>query len=159
MLLLIVFVALTLFFTWVMVDSTKSQTGDGKVILWCMPFQLFTIIFGVICAVTPAKYGEIKLVDEYELASFMVNASDDVYAIYDRGIYTLCLQDDTNRHVTYNNSEVTSIIYIDEGEAPKVCRYVQQDEWTWYAAPMRDDKETYVLYLPKSGILYEVPGN
>lgn len=157
MLLLIVFVVLTIFLTWVMVDATRHQTGESKVFLWCMPLQLFTLIFVGICAVTPAKFGEAKLVCEHELASFMINGSDDVYAIYDRGIYTCRLQDDTNRHVTYNNNEVTSIIYIDEGKIPKICRYVQEREWTWYSAPIMPDKEYYELHIPKSGILYEVP--
>ena len=154
MVLLVVFGILAIFFTVIMVDTTKSQEGNSKVFLWCMPVQFFTIVFVLICVLAPTKYGEVKLVDEYELQSFVVDSSDDVYVIFDKGIYFCCLRDNTNKLVPYESDEVTSITYIDEGEVPKICYYVQEREWTWYSAPMGLDKSSYELYIPETGILY-----
>ena len=72
----------------------------------------------------------------------------------DDGTYVCYLNDGTNKPTTYPVNEVTSIVYIDEEEIPKICKYVQECKWTWYAAPLREDKVNYVLHIPEGSIFY-----
>lgn len=154
MLILVVFVVLAIIFTCIIVKDTKDSTSSTTPLLWCIPLQVLGALFLFISVAAPSQYKEIKLEAEHELASFNVNGSYNIYAILDEGTYICYLNDGTNKPMSYPINKVTSVIYIAEEETPKICEYVQECKWTWYAAPLREDKVNYVLHIPEGSIFY-----
>ena len=154
MLILVVFVVLAIIFTCIIVKDTKDSTSSTTPLLWCIPLQVLGALFLFISVAAPSQYKEIKLEAEHELASFNVNGSYNIYAILDEGTYICYLNDGTNKPMSYPIGKVTSVIYIAEEEMPKICEYVQECKWTWYAAPLREDKVNYVLHIPEGSIFY-----
>ncbi len=108
----------------------------------------------MIWAFAPQQYKEIKFETEYELASFNVNDKYDAYATLDNGTYICYLNDGNNKPMTYPVNMVSSVVYIDDNETPKICEYVQECKWTWYAPPAGKDIVTYVLYIPEGSLFY-----
>lgn len=152
MLILAVFAIIAIFFTIIVVIAAQDNDSIARPILICMPIQLFSMIYILIGLITPAKWGEVKLDAEYDLMPFVANGGNEYYASMGEGSYTIYL--DNNSPITISTDEVTSVVYINENETPKVCRYVQQSEWTWYALPLEDDIVTYILFVPEGGIVY-----
>lgn len=152
MLVLAVLGFLGIFFAVVVAKECKGQSDVAFGINVAIPIQLCCLIFGVICLLAPTKYGENKLELEYKLTSFTVENSQECYVSLDNGLYTF--YSDNNKPTTIDTDSVTAVIYISEAETPKICRYVQKPEWTWYAAPTGSYRVTYILYIPEGSIAY-----
>lgn len=152
MLVLAVLGFLGIFFAVVVAKECKGQSDVTLGINVAIPIQLCGVIFLVICLLAPTKYGENKLELEYKLTSFTVGNSQECYVSLDNGLYTF--YSDNNKPTTIDTDSVTAVIYISEEETPKICKYVQKSEWTWYAAPMGKDMVTYILYIPEGSIAY-----
>ena len=106
--------------------------------------------------VTPTQYKESYLEETYELSSFKASGFDDVYVMLNGDEY-FCYHEEengTNYPRSYPTSEVKSVVYIGKQEKPRICKYVQERKWTWYAPPKGKDIVSYVLYVPEDGIFY-----
>ena len=155
MVILGVFVVLAIILTWFVVKATREERSEvNRAIEICIPIQLLGFIFIMIWAFAPQQYKEIKFETEYELASFNVNDKYDAYATLDNGTYICYLNDGNNKPMTYPVNMVSSVVYIDDNETPKICEYVQECKWTWYAPPAGKDIVTYVLYIPEGSLFY-----
>lgn len=152
MLVLVVLVILAIFFTIIVVKTDQDSSNVGKSFAIVIPTQFFGLIFIVIWLVTPTKWGEVKLDAEYDLIPFIASDGNEYYASMDEGSYTIYLNN--NIPTTINTNVETSIVYIKENETPRICKYVQEDEWTWYAPPLKNARVTYILCVPEGSIVY-----
>ena len=141
-------VFLEIFVTIIVAEKCKNSTGLPVAV----SVMFFIVIFLVVCLATPVKWGEVKLDTEYDLMPITTNDEEKCYAVMNGGSYTFYL--DNNKPITINTSDVTSVVYISESETPRISKYIQKSKWTWYAPPMRDDRVTYVVYLPEGSIDY-----
>lgn len=134
------------------VIARKMDFSEVLLILYLL-IMLYLLI---ITRVTPAQYKESYLEATYELSSFKAGSFDDVYVMLNGDEY-LCYhegENGTNYPRSYPTSEVKSVVYIGEQEKPRICKYVQECKWTWYAPPNGNDIVSYVLYVPEDGIFY-----
>lgn len=137
-------------------DSTKRMDLNEMLSILYLLIPLCLMIFCFITAATPTKYKESYLEATYELSSFKAGSFDDVYVMLNGDEY-FCYHDGengTNYPRSYPTSEVKSVVYIGEQEKPRICKYVQERKWTWYAPPKGKDIVSYVLYVPEDGIYY-----
>lgn len=148
MVVLALLVFLGIFVTVVVAEKCKDSTRLAVAV----SIQFFVVIFLVVCLATPVKWGEVKLDTEYDLMPISTNDEEKCYAVMNEGSYTFYL--DNNKPITINTSNVSSVVYISENETPRISKYIQKSKWTWYAPPMRDDRVTYVVYLPEGSIDY-----
>ena len=139
---------LEIFVTIIVAEKCKNSTGLPVAV----SVMFFIVIFLVVCLATPVKWGEVKLDTEYDLMPITTNDEEKCYAVMNEGSYTFYL--DNNKPITINTSNVSSVVYISENETPRISKYIQKSKWTWYAPPMRDDRVTYVVYLPEGSIDY-----
>lgn len=137
------------------VIARKMDFDEMLSILYSL-IPLCLLIIGIITAATPTQYKESYLEETYELSSFKASGFDDVYVMLNGDEY-FCYhegENGTNYPSAYPTSEVKSVVYIGEQEKPRICKYVQERKWTWYAPPKGKDIVSYVLYVPEDGISY-----
>lgn len=133
----------------------RMDFSEMLLILYLL-IMLYLLINGFITRVTPAQYKESYLEATYELSPFKAGSFDDVYVMLNGDEY-FCYHEEengTNYPRSYPTSEVKSVVYIGEQEKPRICKYVQECKWTWYAPPKGKDIVSYVLYVPEDGIYY-----
>ncbi len=155
MVILGVLIFLVIFSVFVLVRNYWFKIGEAlEIAAYLSLIWLFVLL--IICAVTPAQYKESYLEATYELSSFKAGSFDDVYVMLNGDEY-FCYhegENGTNYPSAYPTSEVKSVVYIGEQEKPRICKYVQECKWTWYAPPKGKDIVSYVLYVPGDDIFY-----
>ena len=155
MVILGVLIFLIIFSVFVLVRNYWFKIGEAiKIVAY--PVLIFLYVWLIICGVIPGQYEEKQLEATYELSSFKAGSFDDIYVMLNGDEY-FCYherENGTNYPRSYPTSEVEAVVYIYEQEKPRICKYVQECKWTWYAPLKRKDIVSYVLYVPEDGIFY-----
>lgn len=119
-----------------------------------MSDNIFYIFWGIVFGLILPLGGLIYFIFQTTIPMYLKVLISVIYAVFDNGKYVCYLNDGTNKPMSYNLEKVSSIIYINEEETPKVCEYVEECVWSWYAAPVYPDITSYVLYIPEGSIHY-----